>query len=124
MVLGVNVAAVKQMHAGLILNIDRKGDSIALRFPGLGGYSQIGPQRGARLDPHRIDQGGAARWGPDGYIYYSIGRTELWLCKPDGTAKESIYAATNNEGAPTSQMVADSADLKISHDRSVLAFHY
>ena len=68
-----------------------------------------------------ITWGAQAQWGYDGYIYFLRGSTALLRCKPDGSKIETVYSARRitsggNEGTGT--------ELKFSHDRTVLAFHY
>lgn len=96
---------------GLLLSDDRPEDK----------YDRIAwvdLANGSEVD---ITWGGEAQWGPDGYIYFKRGSTQLWRCKPDEGKCEPVYLATR---------IAKGGDwgigneLKFSHDRTFLAFFY
>jgi len=45
---------------------------------------------------NRLDEGSYAVWGPDDWIYFCVGDTELWRCKSDGSLREVVFTATHD----------------------------
>lgn len=55
-----------------------------------------------RVDPVTGDRtfvtdGLYAVWGPDDWIYFCVGDTELWRCRADGSQREVVFTATDDK---------------------------
>jgi len=44
-----------------------------------------------------VTDGSFAVWGPDDWVYFCVGDTELWRCKSDGTQREVVFTATEDK---------------------------
>jgi hypothetical protein len=68
-----------------------------------------------------LSWGAQAQWGPDGYIYFVRGNTQLWRYKPSEYDAEPVYLATK---LPQGDKEGYLHVLKLSHDRTFLAFYF
>ena len=48
-------------------------------------------------DRNPVTDGLFAIWGPDDWIYFCVGDTELWRCKSDGSQREVVFTATEDK---------------------------
>jgi hypothetical protein len=67
-----------------------------------------------------ICNGGLAKWGPDGYIYFCIGSTQLWRCTSEGKDVELVFAGTAKAVYNRNCHMG----IHFSQDKSLLAFQY
>ena len=44
-----------------------------------------------------VTDGAFAVWGPDDWVYFCVGDTELWRCKSDGSQREVVFTATEDK---------------------------
>ncbi len=44
-----------------------------------------------------VTEGSYAVWGPDDWVFFCVGDTELWRCKSDGSKREVVFTATEDK---------------------------
>ena len=64
-----------------------------------------------RFDPRTnsrqvVGTGTYAVWGPDEWVYFCVGETQLWRCKTDGSRREPVFLATTNPVRRTEESYA------------------
>ena len=47
-----------------------------------------------------VTNGSYAVWGPDDWIYFCVGDTELWRCKLDGSQRKVVFTGIEGEAVP------------------------
>lgn len=97
------------------------GDAFAGQAPTI---VAVHPDNGRRT---AIGEGAAAVWGPEDLIYYSLGASELWQCRSDGSAHEPVVVVKRARGGPMGDIRSPSTPLillRTSVDRTLLSFAY
>jgi hypothetical protein len=58
----------------------------------------------------RITTGSEAVWGPGEWVYFSVGSTQLWRCRTDGSKREPVFMKTREPQYAHSTVPVVSAD--------------